>query len=57
MIPKTSKEERLPQNIGVLDFELSEEEIQKINTLDKGVRFFNPLHLADFGWDNLPYYE
>jgi diketogulonate reductase-like aldo/keto reductase len=57
IIPKTTKEERLPENIQVLDFKLTEEEVKRIETLDQGVRFFNPLHIRDFGWDNLPYYE
>ena len=57
VIPKTTKEARLPENISILDFKITEEEAAKIEQLDQGVRFFNPLHLADFGWDNLPYYE
>jgi len=34
IIPKTTKEERLPENIQVLDFKLTEEEVKRIETLD-----------------------
>jgi len=52
---KTSKVERLAENIGVYNFELSEEEMAKISALDKGMRLFNPIQWGD-SWGNLPYY-
>jgi D-xylose reductase len=51
---KTSKVERLAENIGLFNFELTEEEIAKIDALDRGMRLFNPLHWSH--WANLPYY-
>ena len=57
IIPKTAKVERLGENINVYDFKLSEEEYASISALDKGARFYNPLHIPAFGWNNLPYYE
>lgn len=42
VIPKASTEDHLRENISVLDFELSHEEIQQIDTLDKSIyhRYF-----------------
>ena len=36
VIPKTVKKERMEQNFDIWDFELSQEDMQKIATLDKG---------------------
>ncbi|CAH0551981.1 unnamed protein product [Brassicogethes aeneus] len=36
VIPKSSNSERIKQNIDVFDFELSEEEMEKLDSLDKG---------------------
>ena len=41
VIPKSSKIERLRENINIFDFTLSDEEMQKIGTLDKGKSLFN----------------
>lgn len=40
VIPKSSKIERLRENINIFDFILSDEEMQKIETLDKGKSLF-----------------
>ena len=37
-IPRTSRLERLSENIGVFDFELSADELSRIDALDRGVR-------------------
>jgi 2,5-diketo-D-gluconate reductase A len=37
-IPKSSHSERMAQNVAVFDFELSDEEMTRINTLDSGDR-------------------
>ena len=42
VIPKTTHEERMRENLDILDFELSDEEMQTIRTLDTG--------RSQFGW-------
>lgn len=41
VIPKTSSLKRLEENISVLDFELDEETVKKLKTLDRGLKFFH----------------
>ena len=41
IIPKSIHKERMKENIDILDFELSDEEMEKINRLDKGKSLFN----------------
>ena len=36
VIPRTVRRERMAENIGIFDFELSEEDMESIRTLDKG---------------------
>ncbi|UJH69001.1 aldo/keto reductase [Allomuricauda sp. SCSIO 65647] len=38
-IPKSSKKERIIANADIFDFELSEEDVQLVNRMDKGKRF------------------
>ena len=40
VIPKTSKKERLKENISVFDFSLTNEDMTKIQTLDTGKSLF-----------------
>ncbi|HAU22259.1 MAG TPA: 4-dihydromethyl-trisporate dehydrogenase [Erythrobacter sp.] len=42
IIPKTSRPERMRENLDIFDFELSETEMQAISTLDQGRRFNDP---------------
>ena len=42
IIPKTSKEDRMIENLSVFDFELSEQEMQSISALNKNQRFNDP---------------
>jgi D-xylose reductase len=42
VIPKTSRPERLAENIAVFDFVLAEEQMQAISSLDEGRRFNDP---------------
>jgi len=39
-IPKSTKAERVKENIGVFDFHLSAEEVQTVSKMDLNVRFF-----------------
>ena len=41
VIPKSSKIERLKENLDIFDFKLSQEEMQRIETLDEGKSLFN----------------
>ncbi len=42
VIPKSTKPERIAENLQSTDFDLTEEEIQDISSLDKGMRLGNP---------------
>ena len=42
MISKTSRPERLSENLAVFDFALSDEQMQAITGLDEGRRFNDP---------------
>ena len=44
VIPKSNNKDRLAQNLDVCSFDLAEDEIKKISSLDKGLRFNNPLN-------------
>jgi len=44
VIPKSNNQDRLAQNLHVCDFDLSEDEIKQISSLDQGLRFNNPLN-------------
>jgi diketogulonate reductase-like aldo/keto reductase len=41
IFPKSTNPQHIRDNMDVFDFELTEEEMQKIRNIDKGVRFFN----------------
>jgi D-xylose reductase len=42
VIPKTSRRERLAENLAIFDFELSDEEMRAISALDRNRRFNDP---------------
>lgn len=46
VIPKSNNQARLAQNLDVCSFDLTKEEIEKINGLDKGLRFNNPTNVS-----------
>lgn len=46
-IPKSTKTERLVENISVFDFELTKEEMEAIDSLDKHRRYNDPGHFAE----------
>lgn len=52
VIPKSNNPDRLLQNLTVNDFDLTDDEIESINKLDKGLRFNDP---AD--WAGIPIFD
>ena len=44
VIPKSNNQSRLVQNLDVVSFELSKDEIASISALDRGLRFNDPGH-------------
>lgn len=54
---KTTKEERLAENMAVHDWTLSDEQMEKIDGLDNDVRLYNPKFMQGFDWNNMPFYE
>ncbi|HAT03180.1 MAG TPA: aldehyde oxidoreductase [Candidatus Magasanikbacteria bacterium] len=52
VIPKSTHEERIKENIDVFDFELSDSEMDRIVALDKKHRYVEPSE-----WWGLPYFE
>ena len=55
MIPKTTKVSRLSENFDCYDFKMTEEEYQKINELEKGLRNFDPEVMIVFG--KIPFFS
>jgi len=52
---KTSKLERLAENMALYDFELTEDEMTAISALDRNMRLFNPINWGG-SWGNIPFY-
>lgn len=50
VIPKTEKVNRLKDNFDVFDFELTKEEVDKIKTLDKGLRTIKTQDIKNFAF-------
>ena len=58
IVPKTSKRERLEENLAIFDFELSEDEMQAISALDRNRRFNDPGHFCEAAFNTFfPIYE
>ena len=57
IIPKTSKIERLRENLLVYDFKMTEEEYAQVESLNKRARFYDPLLQDGFGWAHWPYWD
>jgi D-xylose reductase len=47
VIPKSNNAERLQQNLQNTEFDLSDEDLEQISALDKGLRFNNPWDVSD----------
>ena len=52
VIPKSTTPETIKQNNEIFDFELSPEEMEQINALNRNLRFVNPLE-----WWKIPYFN
>lgn len=49
VIPKSNNPTRLAENLDVLGFDLTDEEIEAISALDRGLRFNDPgFYLANY---------
>ncbi|HVK18458.1 MAG TPA: aldo/keto reductase [Fimbriiglobus sp.] len=58
VVPKTSRPERLAENLAVFDFELSDEEMREIGSLNRGRRFNDPGVFAEAAFHTFcPIYE
>lgn len=58
VIPKTSRPERLVENLSLFDFELSDEEMRAITGLDRGRRFNDPGVFGEEAFNTfLPIYD
>lgn len=58
VIPKTSKPERLKENLSLFDFELTEDEMKRIDSLDRRHRFNDPGDFCEAAFGTFyPIYE
>lgn len=58
MVPKTTKPERLIENISIFDFELTEDEMKAINSLNKNERYNDPAKYTEAAFNCFyPIYE
>ena len=54
---KTTKAERLGENMGAVDVQLTTEEVAKIDEMDKGARLYDPNFLdQQYDWNYFPYF-
>ena len=55
---KTANFGRLAENIGYTDVTLTEEEVARIETMERGARLYNPKFLdMVYDWNYFPYYD
>jgi len=58
IIPKTSKVERMVENISLFDFQLTQEEMTQISGLNKNRRFNDPGFFCEVAFNTFfPIYE
>ncbi|MDB4545041.1 aldo/keto reductase, partial [bacterium] len=56
--PKTSSPERLRENFGIFEFNLSDDEMAVISALNLNQRYNDPGHFCDIAFNTfLPIYE
>ena len=55
---KTTKAERLGENMGAADVSLTADEVAAIDALDMGARLYNPKFLSmEYDWNYMPYFD
>uniref|UniRef100_A0A7S3HWF1 NADP-dependent oxidoreductase domain-containing protein n=2 Tax=Choreotrichia TaxID=141411 RepID=A0A7S3HWF1_9SPIT len=55
---KTTKAERLGENMASCDVSLTPEEVAKIDSMDKGARLYNPKFLDErYDWNYFPFFD
>ena len=42
IIPKTSNKDRLGENMDILDFTIADDDMDKISSLNRNIRFYDP---------------
>ncbi len=57
VIPKTSRKERLEENLDLFEFELTEDDMQRIGTLDRRMRFNDPGEFCRSMGFSVPIYD
>jgi D-xylose reductase len=58
IIPKTSRPERLVENLAIFDFELSQQEMDDISALNSNRRFNDPGHFCEAAFNKFyPIYD
>lgn len=57
LIPATTKFERLAEYAGAKDFAITQEEVEKINTLQTRMRMYDPAIWTFFDWGKIPLFE
>ena len=54
VIPKSTQDERMKKNFESLDIKLDEEDIERINKLNRNSRHFDPGQWNEYGWKYSP---
>ena len=55
---KTTKPERLGENMAYTEVDLTDEDVAKIDALDRGARLYNPKFLSmEYDWNYMPYFD
>ena len=55
---KTTKAERLGENMGAAEIQLTDDQVAKIDAMDRGARLYNPKFLdMRYDWNNFPFFD